>query len=283
MLVKKNMGESKFIFSRGDYVAPLEIEEQVLVVTDPSKQNMALLVGGLFGDAKVIYEFSGKDEFGKAIDTVRYCIELREFMVKLLCKCRILEFSQEEAIDKKDKQGLEFFQTSLVLRDVRAFSIVAAVDLTNKEPHFINNWIWKTDVLPDGYRSQKEKGSQRFLVDYYGPQYATYSNDVTDVICMYMHRKKALSKGQLVECVRQEEKQAEYRYYITDISNVKSTMKKFKYNNSFSLTDNLNYFTNRVKGAGYAELDLSKVSPIEMVGHCLTTTFEFTPVVIVAS
>lgn len=278
MRVRKN-NSTVFYFHSGDYVEPLQCAEPVLVVTDPSKQNMALLVGSLY-QSKVIYEFSGKDMNDRAIDTVDYCIEIREFMTKLLKDCDILEFSQEEAIDKK---GLEYFKSSLVLRDIRAFSIVTALDLTGRKPHFINNWTWKTDILPDGYRSQKEKGSVRYLADYVDPIYATYTDDVTDVICMYMHRRKTLTKGMKITCVASEDKKSDYKYYITDKSHVKDSMKEFKYNPSFTMKDNLNYFTNRTKGAGYAKLDLSKVSPIEMVNHCLTKTCEFDPVVIVVS
>lgn len=278
MRVTKNCTNT-FYFHYGDYVEPLECDEPVLVVSDPSKQNMALLVGTLY-KKKVIYEFSGKDDNDRAIDTVDYCMEIREFMTKLLCKCRILEFSQEEAIDKK---GLQYFKSSLVLRDVRAFSIVTSLDLTGKKPYFINNWSWKSDILPDGYRSQKEKGSVRYLADFVDPVYATYSDDVTDVICMYLHRRKAWLKNSKIFCVKQEATNTEYKYFITDRSHVTNNMTEFRYNSKFSLIDNLNYFTNRAKGAGYATLDLSKVSPIEMVNHCLTKTCEFDPVVIVVS
>lgn len=278
MRVRKNM-EEEFFFFEGDYVEPLECDEPVLVVTDPSKQNMALLVGTLY-QTQVIYEFSGKDYNGKAIDTVDYCLQVREFITKLLANCRILEFSQEEAIDKG---GLQYFKSSLVLRDIRAFSIVTAKDLTGKKPHFINNWTWKTDVLPDGYRGQKEKGSKRYLADFVDPIYAEYTDDVTDVICMYLHRRKVYLKDAKIRCVRSEDKKNKYNYFITDISNMKSNMQEFQYNSNFSLTDNLNYFTNRAKGAGYARIDLSKVSPIEMVGHSLAKSTSFNPVVFVVS
>ncbi len=281
MRVSKNNG-AWFYYHLGDYVEPLDYKEPILVVTDPSKQNMGFLVGTLY-EQKVFYEFSGKDINDKAIDTVDYCLEIREFMTKLLKDCDILEFSQEEAIDKEDKNGLKYFKSSLVLRDVRAFSIVTAVDLTGKKPHFINNWVWKTDILPAEYRNHKEKGSVRFLAENYDPIYATYADDITDVICMYWHRRKALTKGLQITCVQKEDKKSEYKYFITDESHVDEKLKEFKYNTAFTMTDNLNYFTNRAKGAGYAKLDLNKISPIEMVNHCLTKTSKFNPVVIVVS
>lgn len=278
MKVRKNNGSWTF-FHSGDYVEPLGYKEPLLVVSDPSKQNMALLVGSLY-KVKVIYELSGKDYNDRAIDTIDYCIEIREFMNKLLGNCDILEFSQEEAIDKK---GLEYFKSSLVLRDVRAFSIVTALELTGKKPYFINNWTWKVDILPEGYRGQKEKGSIRYLADYVDPKYSEYTDDVTDVICMYLHRRKALTKGMKIMCLESEEKKSDYKFFITDESHISDNMVEFKYHNAFSLSDNLNYFTNRVKGAGFARLDLNKLSPIEMAGHCLTKTSKFKPVVIVVS
>lgn len=280
--------DKEFFMDKDTPINPIQIKEPVLIVADPSKQNMAVLVGNLYGKIYEIYELSGKDPSGYAQDTIDYCIEMRSFLTQRFAECQIVEMSQEEAIDKKGRtkeQGLLYFKTSMILRDVRAFYIVAAVDLTGSKPHMFNNQVWKTSVLPPGYNKHGIKGSKVYLNELTNNEYINYSDDITDVICQYYYRVKALSTNAKICCTEKEDNHIPYKYFITDIKNVKKDiMKEFVYNSGFSLIDNMNYFTNRiVKGVGYSKIDISTVSPLEMAKHCLTSTYQFEPVVIVAT
>jgi hypothetical protein len=54
-------------------------------------------------------------------------------------------------------------------------------------PHLIDNWSWKSGVLPDEYRTRKhKKGSKDYLKDI-GSPYGSRKDDVTDAVMIFKY------------------------------------------------------------------------------------------------
>jgi len=226
-----------FWYTIGDAVLPLQIKGEVVVVIDPGKTNMAVLVGDKLGHIYALLQLSGK---GGDVDCSAYCREFKEFLKQYLVNVKVEYAGIEAAISKK---GVGFHRSSLVLTEIRAELISLFYDIHGKKPVEINNWTWKFSILPDGMRSQSEKGSMRFLQDFY---YMYGSADATDVICMYMYVLKENYAGYAYECKKDDYTIAKFNYslYPSFILNGQQR-NMFKYNPELTLEENAQYMANR--------------------------------------
>ena len=101
MLVVEN-NTTFFNWGIGGTVKPLEYGGEVVVVFDPSKTNMAMVIGTPRGDIITTFEFSGNNrKRGPAMDTTQYCMEVREFLSKLFQNVNLYTVAIEQAILKK--------------------------------------------------------------------------------------------------------------------------------------------------------------------------------------
>jgi hypothetical protein len=254
MRVRINNGNN-VQYDYGDYVEPLNEEQELLVVADPGKTNMAMVIGNIYGEVLRIYEFSGV-----GMDTSLYCREFRRYVMSLLGNCKVFEFAQEKAIlkDGEMKEGYKYYTSNMVLTEIRAILIDLAYELTGKKSYEINNWSWKFDVLPKGFRGKYQKGSLLWLSQI-NPMFAEYKDDVTDVICMYMYRATRLTKTVPIFCgVIQKQR---YDYNITYVGQEvfksdNENMLLFRYNPKFSCQENAIYFSNHTSKIGMAEVPM---------------------------
>lgn len=233
--------------SLGNKVNPLDYCGDVVVAIDPGKTNMAMTVGDPYGVILSYVEMTGK-----GTDTTDYCSEFTEFISAYLSNAHPVVVGEEAAVSYK---GMEYHVSQMVLTEIRA-NLLQLIKVRLKcKPIEINNWTWKHAILPEGYRSTKEKGSLRFLTEL-GLHNVTH--DVTDSICMYMYLQQTYTKNYpLPKCTRSEPCIHAYDTLLCGKDLDTSFIKQFEYNPEFSLKDNISYLVNRATRQGVFEINAS--------------------------
>lgn len=265
MQVQINLGQP-FEYSAGAHVPRFGFLGDVVLVTDPGKTNMAMVIGTPQGTQLAILQFRAP---GSAYDTSDYCRDFKAFLREYLCNCSITTFGIEKAISKR---GMNHHHSSMVLTEIRANLIDLAYELTGRKPLEINNWSWKYAILPDGYRSQSEKGSSRFLADVF----SKYGNaDVTDAICMYRYVQKMSPAEYPLKPDAVEKPLSEYKVQLRPLGfPMPPLSRKFVYEPGLTLDQNCAYFTNRTWERGVATLPVSALSLEDIYAHAAGFTVD---------
>ena len=237
-----------------------------VVCFDPSKTNMAVLIANLYGDVLSTLEFTGNNRRkGPTEDTTKYCSEVTEFLQYYLKDVNICFVFIEQNIMKK---GYEYYQSSNVLTEIRGALLHFFETTYNIRAKEINNWSWKSHVLPDGYRSRNEKGSKRYIHDYF-PDSALnnyFEADMTDVFCMYLYAKTLIPASAIPPILCQQKESALGKINVCivprDLDMGDSVI--FQYNPNYSLMDNAIYYSNRLRRTGTTIAPVDKLSMEEI-------------------
>lgn len=231
----------------GDTVKPLEYTGDVLVVFDPSKTNMAMVVGTPEGTILNTLEFSGNNrKRGPVMDTTLYCAEVRHFLTTYLSKVNLYMVAVEQAITKK---GVGYHHSNMVLTEIRSNILNFFLETFGIRVIEVNNWSWKHAVLPKGYRSQSEKGSKLWFRDTMNDSpYAHYFEaDMTDCICIYWYLITKRCSNYSVYCDRYESCDTDYMYFYAPLnSSVHKDAREVTYNPRFTIKENLDFYMNRI-------------------------------------
>lgn len=268
MRVKINNGHSWF-WTHGQDVPELNVSTDVMVAIDPSKSNMAIIVGTLAGQELALLELSGNDSsfYDKAMDTTDFTLEVCDFLRQYLKNATVDIIGIEQHILKK---GVQYYNSMTVLTEIRAALINLALDLTKKRAWEINNSAWKGAILPDGYRGHGYKGSLRYLREKDPFKYDDYSDDATDVTCIFMYMVKEYSKknGGRIKCLGSEKPVGNLSIAIMSGFHVPQGAPEFEYNPQFSIKENAIYFANRSQqsGVSYIPLHAIKVEDVYTYG-----------------
>ena len=194
-------------FQHGDTVPSLDYTGEVVVAIDPSKTNCALVVGDPGGYILSIVEMSGNNwRVGPVEDTTQYCSEVKEFITKHLAGAKVVKAGLEKAITKR---GMEHHHSNMVLTEIRGAILNLFWEVygfRNNEVE-VNNWSWKHAILPEGYRSQSEKGSKRYFSQYLNDKSYVYyfEADVTDCLCIYKYLIRDCKDTYTIACRAAEE------------------------------------------------------------------------------
>lgn len=250
MKVQINLS-SPFEYTAGDVTPKFGFKGDILVAVDPGKTNMAMTVGTPDGTRLCILQFRAP---GSGYDTSDYCHDFKDFLSHYLGGCNILTFGIESAISKR---GMNHHHSSFVLTEIRANLIDLAYTLTGRRPLEINNWSWKHAILPDGYRSQSEKGSAR----YYSDVYKVYKNaDVTDSLCMYDFIVQKYHGSYAIIPDAEESPLCDYDVKILPLGCARGKARKFVYSSNLSIEANATYFANRTWELGIAVVNIEDLS-----------------------
>lgn len=275
MRLRVNNGRSSW-YDTNTYVEPLIGNQPLIVAIDQSKTNCAIIVGTT--DRKVIHiaEASGNDPefYERAGDTTTFCVELTDYLAKLLGRSTIHGMWQEKPIfkdndskwykGKKERgDGYSHFKSQLVLTEIRAALLNFSIKLTGEPSKEVINTEWKGKILPDGYRGQKEKGSWRYLSQL-DPKWINYTDDVTDALCIYLYAIATMGPAPIGICNEVEKPVYNYILSIVDSCAVPKTAVHFQVNSNMTCEDNAIYFSNRASGLGAAKLDVMKI-PIKEI------------------
>lgn len=246
----------------GDPVKAMQFAGDVIVVFDPSKTNMAMVIGTPDGTILNTIEFSGNNRGkGPAMDTTMYCREVRQFLSEYLCNVKLYMVGVEQAITKK---GMEHHHSNMVLTEIRSNILNFFLEVFGIKVIEINNWSWKFSILPEGFRSKYEKGSKKYFQKYLPDSPYTYyfAADMTDCICMYWYLVKTKCTNYSCYCNQYEQCDIEYTYYFLPGSDEFEKSREVTCNTRFSVKENLDFYVNRIVGKFYMLVDIDKL-PIE--------------------
>lgn len=246
MLVVEN-NRTHVQWRAADAVNPISYGGEVVIVFDPGKTNMAMIIGTPDGTVLNHIEFSGNNRGnGPVMDTTIYCNEVKEFLRKYLQKARIWFVATEATILKK---GRDYYHSNQVLNEVRANLLQFFLSEYGIHVEEINNWSWKSHILPEGYRSQKFKGSKKWFHDVNptSPYNFYFNADMTDCVCIYWYVVEYMCTNYTMICNRSEVAISQYKYTIVPKSfSTGSKVTVVQFNNVFSLAQNIAYYTNRI-------------------------------------
>lgn len=249
----------------GNTVRPMDYAGDVVVVFDPSKSNMAMVLGTPDGTILNIIEFSGNNrKKGPAMDTTLYCQEVRAFLREYLKNVNLYLVGMEAAIMK---EGNKYYHSMQVLNEIRGDILNFFKEEYNIQVIEINNWAWKASILPEGYRGKFDKGSKRYFQQFYADTpYAYYFEaDATDCICMYWYLVKHKCAQYSCYCNISEVCSVNYTHFFVSLSSgIITDMRKVLFNPRFTLDDNLHYYVNRIMTDFYMTIPVSIIPPKEV-------------------
>lgn len=261
----------------GDAVRPMDYSGDVVVVFDPSKTNMAMVVGTPDGTILNTIEFSGNNrKRGPAMDTTLYCEELRKFLSVYLSKVKLYLVGVEQAITK---QGVNYHHSNMVLTEIRSNILNFFLEEFNVHVIEVNNWSWKFGVLPEGYRSKYEKGSKKWFVKTMpdSPFSKYFEADMTDCICIYWYLIKQKCANYSCYCNQFEKCDVPYMYYFVALNNnTTADMREVSFNPRFSMKENLDFYVNRIMGNFYMIMDVDKLDVNDIYGKSVGFVLEDT-------
>lgn len=246
----------------GDPVPKLNYTGQIVMAIDPSKTNCAVVIGDPGGEIISILEMSGNNWSAGPVDnTTVYCSEVKNFLSQFIERAELYKAGLEQAITKR---GMQHHHSNMVLTEIRGALLDMFYEkyrLTNTDVE-VNNWSWKHAILPDGYRSQNEKGSRRYFYQYlHDDTYINYYEaDVTDCLCIYKYLIRDCKDNYRIACRKVEEVINKHTYAIMPEWADKLEFRKFEYNPSFTVEQNATYFANRSKRSGIAKVDIGMLS-----------------------
>jgi hypothetical protein len=193
-------------------------------------------------------------------------MEFKRFFRQVLANTKIHAVGIESVISKR---GLNYHHSAKVLHEIRSQLIDVFYADFGVRPIEVNNWSWKTYALPDGYRSQNEKGSARW----FSKEYALYgSADATDSIGIFQYLTRESMYTYPLRCVSPESAypgtKSKIVYTKVDCG------RTFEFNGMYSIFSNAAYFSNRAALSGIARLDFAELSEDDIERYSIKNTEE---------
>ncbi len=249
-----------------DRYVPSYGNKKILVAIDSSKTNTAIAVGDEYGNVLDDYEISGA---GKDTDVYDLCKVTRVQLKQLFEDAIILRVGIEDIITKKEKgyKGLDVHQSRAKITAVFDNFMFLFDDYFGIRPDRINNWTWKSNVLPEEYRSKEhDKGSKDWFNDL-NNRWAGRKDDVTDAVCILMYLYQSTDIKHISEIKETAPSDVPYMVALVPVSfDVSASGLEFVISNSDSLEHNLETIAGRLKNGqvGYLIVDLSQV-PVDWI------------------
>lgn len=258
----------------GTAVNPFQFAGDVVIAFDPSKTNAAMVIMQPDGTILNTLEFSGNNRGrGPVQDTTEYCREWRAFMREYLKNVNLYCVGVEQTILAKGARSS--YHSNQVLNEIRSNLLNFFLEEFGVHVIEVNNWAWKSAILPDGYRSNKEKGSKRFFEEHFAntPYAYYYEADMTDCICLGWYLCKNKCQAYSVYCNRVEKSFSGFTYsYVPTDSEVCSKLQKVSFNPRFTIEDNLAYYSNRILGTFCMEVECERISIDDIYGKAMLFT-----------
>lgn len=251
----------------GCEVVPIDYTGELVVTFDPSKSNMAMVLGTPTGSILNVLEFSGNNrKRGPAMDTTVYCEEVRQFLRQYLTNANLYKVAVEQAITKK---GMEHHHSNMVLTEIRSNLLNFFLENFGVRVMEVNNWSWKFAILPEGCRSMYEKGSKKYFRKYepWSPFNDYFEADVTDCVCIYRYVVQNCCNDYRLYCNRAEPCLVDYSYaiYPSDSEVCKDIQSVIK-NPTFTVKENLDFYVNRILKTFCMEVDIAELELEDMYG-----------------
>ncbi len=226
--------------------------KNICVSIDSSKSNSAMFVWDEYGYVLDDYEISGA---GKDVDVYDLCWQTREQLKVLFKDAKIIKVYIEDIITKNEKdaegksyKGMSIHQSRAKITAVFNNFIFFFQDYHHVMPRLVNNWEWKSHILPKEFRKKDhDKGSLDWCKAQ-GNRYAERKDDVTDAWCigLYMFMAEKIDATYIVDTV--EPARGHYNYGIfPENFPIPEGSKKFEIQNKDSLIHNIETISNRIE------------------------------------
>lgn len=166
---------------------PLFSGQKIIIAIDSSKSNTGIAFADEYGNELSYIELNGETDGTEQEDTLRLCKAEREALKIILQGSEPVIVGIENIITKKSKSGrtgmtehMSRFKITAVFMSFISFF----QDNYNITPELINNWTWKSHILPAEFRTEDiGKGSLAYFKSIHS-KYQYCSDDVTDAVCI---------------------------------------------------------------------------------------------------
>lgn len=226
--------------------------KRIIIAIDSSKTNSAIAVGDEFGELLDWIELNGSADGTTLEDTLRLCKEERDILREIFRGSKPILVGIEDIITKNSKtghqNGMTVHQSRFKITAVFMSFISFFQDEFNILPELVNNWSWKSAILPEVYRTTAyKKGSQAYLSGV-NPKFIGCTDDVTDVVCILMYLKKIHKIETVYPVTGIEVKKREGVAVFVSNERAKNYKRiEFSYNKQLTLKQNVTFMLNRVK------------------------------------
>lgn len=254
------------------YTSVVEYANKKLIIgIDSSKTDSCMQVADEYGNRLDYYEFLGLPEDDVLIQAAWIRSELRI----ILADSNIVLVGIEDIITKKYNgkfsNGLEVHQSRFKITAIFMSFIMAFQDYFNVLPELVNNWTWKSSVLPEKYRTTAhDKGSLDWHRDR-GTKLGLTNDNVTDADCIleFLLMKHKISKDVKISDALETTRHKNIVRLFSSGTDVVG-IKQFVDNSNISLEGKVAFISNRlaVKEMACCLVDINIFTPKQIYTLC---------------
>lgn len=254
----------------GEPVSSYESEysnKKIVIGIDSSKSNTAIVVGDSNGNVYHDYELSGA---GSEVDVYDFCRDMRRELKSLFKGADILKVGIEDIITKKSKGnvGMEIHQSRYKITAVFDNIIFLFDDYFGIMPTRVNNWAWKSTILPEEYRTKDHKKGSKDWFDSIGNRWSGRKDDVTDAVCIYYYLLKTnpIKPVYTISETKPAQYKLDYDFWIfPEDFTMPNEAKEFVIENNDSLEHNLDMIAQSINSEfGYVRVNTEMI-PIDWI------------------
>lgn len=256
-------------------VKPEYVGKDIMVAIDASKTNSCMFVADKYGNVLDDYELSGKAED----NILDQCFKERQFLTSLLMGANVIVGGIEDIITKKDKgeisRGMMEHESRFKITAIFMSFISYFQDHHNFTLELINNWAWKSNTLPEEFRSGEYAKDKKGSLAYHKrlkTKYANRKDDVTDAyqILQYLKIIHNITDTVVVEGPKELTRHKHAIWLFSSNSDVAGTRQFICNSTEYSPKDIVSFIANRliVKQVGYCLLPISMFTIDEIYSLC---------------
>ena len=230
---------------------PLFEGESIFVAIDSSKRNSAFAVGNLSRKVLHYVEFDGKDDGTSERDTLVLCLKQRQALSKLFQGANVKVVGIEDIVTKHKvgtRDGMTEHTSRFKITAVFMSFISFFQDTFGITPELVNNWLWKSTVLPEEFRKDTYKKGSLAYFKAIDSIYQNCSDDVTDALCIleFLYREHHIENIQ--EIKEPEIKTCDYDIFLVPSDKqFKHKVVVYRFNPSLALEQNATVMCNGIK------------------------------------
>lgn len=253
---------------------PLFDGQEVVVAIDSSKRNSAFSVGSLSREVLHCVEFDGSDDGTSERDTLVLCLKQRKALKEIFRNANVKIVGIEDIVTKHQKgsrDGMTEHMSRFKITAVFMSFISFFQDCYDITPELVNNWAWKSMVLPESFRSKEHRKGSLDYFTYLNSPYQYYTDDVTDSLCileyLYItHDIKAIRKILKPEMPKYQRTVA----FITKGHVFKHSCIEFETNKNMTVEQNADVMVNSLDEShlGVATVRTEDLSLNDIYGYC---------------
>lgn len=245
--------------------------KKIMISIDSSKTDSCMTVADEFGVRLDDYELCGEPKD----DVLAQCQWERRCLSTILANSLPSIVGIEDIITKKEdgkfSAGIETHQTRFKITAIFMSFICFFQDTFNITPELVNNWSWKSTVLPEQYRTQEHhKGSLDWHKDR-GTPLSKRNDNVTDSDCImeYLKIVHGIFKIDRISDII-ENTSNQYQLAICSGKYDVGGLREFKDNKLLMIKDKISYIVNRlsVNEIAYVKIDIHVCTPQQVYSLC---------------